>query len=187
MGSIFPLFAVAFAAAAPALVTEVVPLSHFNSIELRGGGELMLRPGPIQRLTLVEGSSQFTNIRVGSDGRLKISACNARCPQHYRLRILVESPSVPVLAVEGGGAITAAAGFAVQRAVTLAVHGGGSIDARAIPVNAATAAIHGGGDIKVQPREALTAAVNGGGTVRYWGSPVVTSVIKGGGNVRPGT
>jgi hypothetical protein len=186
MRTIIPLFATAMAASAPVLATEAVPVSPFNSIELRGGGELTLRPGPVQRVTLIEGSSQFTNIRVLSQKRLRIDACNERCPRHYRLRILVESPAVPILAVQGGGTITASPGFAEPRELTLAVGGGGVIDTRAVPSSAVTAAVSGGGVIKVQARGALTAAVNGGGEIRYLGNPAVTTAIQGGGTVRPG-
>ena len=181
------LSVIALAASAPVLATEVVPVSPFNSIELRGGGEVELRSSPVQRVTLVEGSSQFTRVRVIDDRRLKIDACNERCPQHYRLRILIESPSVPALAVEGGGKITATPSFANQRQITVAVHGGGAVDARAIPADVVTAAVNGGGDIKVRARRVLTAAVNGGGSVHYWGNPSVTTAIRGGGRVSPGS
>jgi hypothetical protein len=185
MRSLIPLFAMAFASTS-VVAAEVVPVAAFQSIELRGGGDLSLRPSPVQRVTLVEGSGQFTSVRVLSQGRLRIEACNARCPQHYRLRIVVESPTVPVLAVKGGGTIAAAPGFPSQRELVAAVGGGGAIDSRAVSVDDATAAVSGGGEIKLRARKALTAAVSGGGTVRYWGDPAVTTVIEGGGTVLRG-
>ncbi|HEX6661099.1 MAG TPA: DUF2807 domain-containing protein [Sphingomicrobium sp.] len=187
MRPIITMCILGLATSAPVLATEVVPLSPFNSIELRGGGEVELRPGAVQRVIIVEGSSQFTSVRVVSNRRLKIDACNARCPRHYRLRVLVESPAVPVLAVEGGGKITAAPNFANQRELTVAVNGGGAVDARAIPADDVTAAVHGGGEIKVRARRVLTAAVVGGGSVHYWGNPSVTTAIEGGGRVSPGS
>ena len=186
MRSTLSLFALALAASAPALAAETVPVSPFTSIELRGGGSLQLRRGPVQRVTIVEGSSQYTHVYVRSEQRLRIDACNARCPNHYQLRIVIESPSVPILAVQGGGTITTAPGFGQQRELTLAVGGGGAIDARTVPSDVVTAAVSGGGSIKVQPRNVLTAAVNGGGEIRYWGNPSVTTAIQGGGTVRPG-
>jgi hypothetical protein len=186
MRSILPLFAAALAMSAPALALETVPVPPFNAVELRGGGEVTLRQGPAQRVTLLEGSSQFTRIRVEREGKLRIDACNERCPQHYRVRVLIESPRIPTtLGVSGGGAITAASAV-VERELTLAVSGGGVIDARAAPAVAVTAAVNGGGQINARPRNELTAAVNGGGEIRYWGNPVVTTAISGGGNVRPG-
>jgi len=187
MPSLLPLFALAVVASAPLLASEVVPVPAFRAVELRGGGEVQLRPGPVQRVTLIEGSSQFTSIRVEREGKLRIDACNARCPQHYHPRILIEGPAVPpTLGVSGGGSIAAAPGFAEARELTLAVNGGGVIDTRAALSNSVTAAVNGGGQINARPRSVLTAAVNGGGEVRYWGNPAVTSAIRGGGTVRPG-
>jgi Putative auto-transporter adhesin, head GIN domain len=186
MRSFIPLLVFGLSVVAPASAAEIVPVASFSSVQLRGGGEVSLRYGPVQRVTLIEGSRQFTQVRVDSHRKMTIDACNSRCPRHYRLRIVIESPTVPVLAVQGGGTITAAPGFSDQSVLTLAVGGGGAIDARAVPVETATAAVSGGGDIKVRPRRVLTAAVNGGGTIRYWGDPAVTTVINGGGTVRPG-
>jgi hypothetical protein len=187
MRSIVPLFLAALAASAPALAVEDIPLPAFQSVQLRGGGEVAIRPGPVQRVSIVEGSSQFTHVYVERHGQLKIDACNERCPHQYRLRIVIESPRLPpTLAVDGGGTILAGPGFVEQRELTLAVAGGGVIDTRAAPSASVTAAVNGGGQIKARPRSVLTAAVNGGGEIRYWGNPVVTSAIAGGGNVRPG-
>ena len=181
------IFLLSLAVSAPAMAVEVVPVPQFQAIELRGGGELQLRQGPVQRVTLLDGSRQFTNVSVEREGKLRIDACNARCPQRYRLRILVESPRIPrTLAVSGGGTITASSGTA-EKELTLAVSGGGLIDTRAVAAEVVTAAVNGGGQINARPRNVLTAAVNGGGEVRYWGNPVVTSAIQGGGNVRPGS
>jgi hypothetical protein len=185
MRSILPLFAFAFASTS-VMAAEVVPVSPFQSLELRGGGEVQLRRGSVQRVTIVNGSSQFTTVRVLNDGKLRIDACNARCPQHYDLRIVVESPSVPVLAIQGGGTIDAVPGFPQQRELTLAVNGGGKIDTRSVAVDAVTAAVNGGGEIKVGARRELTAAISGGGMVRYWGDPAVTTVVDGGGTVLRG-
>jgi hypothetical protein len=187
MRSIIPLFtlaAAAAAAAAPALAAEAVPVPAFRSMELRGGGEVTLRPGPAQRVTLVEGSSAFTKFRVDRNGRLRIDACNRQCPRRYRLRIEIQSPRVPDVGVMGGGAIRAATGFAPQSSVSAAVNGGGSIDLRAVSAVRVSAAVNGGGQISVRPRTHLSAAVNGGGEVRYWGNPQVSMAVHGGGLVR---
>jgi hypothetical protein len=184
MTRILPLFAAILAASAPALATETLAVPSFQSIELRGGGDVQVRRAPVQRVTLLEGSSEYTSVRVISGGRLRIDACNAQCPRNYRLNILVESPTVPILAVEGGGKITAANGFGAQQQLVAAVNGGGVIDTSNLAVDTATAAVSGGGEIKVRALRVLTAAVNGGGLVRYWGNPRVTTAIRGGGGVR---
>src|SRR4051794_7641591 len=114
MRAILPLFAAAFAIAAPALATEVVPVPQFRSIELRGGGVVTVAPGPAERVTIAGGSSRFTHRRVDGNGKLRIDPCDERCPPMYRLRLVIQSPRVPDLAISGGGLITAAAGFAPQ-------------------------------------------------------------------------
>jgi Putative auto-transporter adhesin, head GIN domain len=184
MHSTLPLFALAFAASAPALATEAVPVQPFRSVELRGGGEVTLVPGPVQRVTIVAGSSQFTRIYVERDGQLRIDACNERCPHNYDLRIQIQSPRVPSVGISGGGTIVAGRGFASQPQLSAAVKGGGTIDLRAVESSDVSAAVSGGGDIFVRPRVRLSAAVNGGGDIHYSGNPQVSMAVNGGGDVR---
>ena len=185
MRSFIPLFSVAIATAAPLLAAQSVPVPGFRSVELRGGGEVTLRPGPVQRVTIVDGSTAFTEFHVDRDGRLRIDACNRRCPQRYRLRVEIQSPRTPDVAVRGGGEIRAAAGFPSESSVAAAVSGGGAIDLRAVDAVSVSAAVNGGGQISVRPRANLSAAVNGGGEVLYWGNPQVSMAVHGGGMVRP--
>ena len=184
--SIYPLFAVALMAAAPALAGEVVPVPYFNAVGLRGGGDVVIVPGPVERVTILEGSSRFTRIYVEHQGSLRIDACDGPCPPFYRLRIEIESPRVPVLAVDGGGTMSVAPGFAPERHLVAAVNGGGRIDTRAVATADVTAAVNGGGELLVGAASSLTGAVRGGGDIRYLGNPVVTSAIEGGGSIRPG-
>jgi hypothetical protein len=184
--SLVPLFAYALAASVPAVAAEVVPVPPFDAVELRGGGNVVVVPGPQERVTILEGSSRFTHIHVDRPGSLKIDACDRDCPHEYRLRVEIQSPRVPTLAVDGGGDINIAGGFAPERHLTVAVNGGGKIDTRAVDAADVTAAVNGGGDLFVRARSSLTGAVRGGGSVRYWGNPAVTTAVDGGGSVRPG-
>lgn len=184
--STLPLFSAALLASAPAIAAEVVPVAPFNSVELRGGGNVVIVPGPTERVTIVEGSSRYTRFRMERRGQLKIDTCNNDCPRYYRLRIEIQSPDVPHLAVSGGGAITVTRGFRAQRQLSAAVHGGGRVDSRAVEANNVAAAINGGGEVLVRAGASLAGAVNGGGLIRYWGNPRVTTAIRGGGAVRPG-
>jgi hypothetical protein len=183
MRSIAPIFLLAFAVSAPVLATEAVPVSSFRSVELRGGGNVLVVPGPVQRVTLVKGSTQFTRIQVRANGKLEIDACNERCPLHYPLEIRIESPRVPDVAIAGGGTIRAAGGFAPQSDLSAAIKGGGTIDVRSVEARDVSAAVNGGGDIFVRPRATLSAAVNGGGDIHYAGNPQVSMAVRGGGNV----
>jgi hypothetical protein len=185
MRSVLPLLAAIVAVSAPALAAEHVPVAGFRSVELRGGGEVTVRPGPEQRVAIVEGSSQVTRIFVERDGKLRIDVCNARCPQHYRLKVEIQSPEAPDVAISGGGAIRAVSGFAAQRNLSAAVHGGGTIDVRSVQASNVSAAVHGGGQIFGRPLTSLSAAVLGGGPVRYAGSPQVSMAVHGGGLVSP--
>jgi hypothetical protein len=184
--TVLPLFAMAFVASVPALASELVPVPHFDAIGLHGGGTVTVVPGPVQRVTILEGSSRFTRIRLEQERSLRIDTCSADCPRQYRLRIEIQSPRVPVLAVDGGGAISVAGGFAPEGHLVAAVNGGGRIDTRAVDAADVTAAVNGGGNLFVRARSSLTGAVRGGGNVRYWGNPSVTSAIEGGGSVQRG-
>ena len=185
MRSTLPLFVLALAASVPALAAEPVTVPAFRSVELRGGGQIVVRPGAAQRVTIVDGSSRSTRFRVHRGGQLRIDACTGRCPRQYRLRIEIVSPRVPGLAVAGGGSIRAVPGFAPQPELSTAVNGGGSIDARWVDAGSVSAAVNGGGLITVRPRRSLSAAVNGGGEIRYLGNPQVAMAVHGGGVVRP--
>jgi autonomous glycyl radical cofactor GrcA len=185
MRSILPLFIAALAASAPAVAAEQIPMPHFNSVRISDGGNLSIVPGPVQRVVLVSGSREFTRFQMRRDGQLEISmACNARCPRNYDLRVRIESPQVPDLAVSEGGTIVAQGGFAPQRHIAAAVSEGGTIDLRSVTVDAVSAAVSSGGDIYVRPRRTLAAAVNAGGDVHYSGNPQVTMAVHNGGDVR---
>lgn len=183
MRSTLPLFAAALAASAPVLATETIPEPEFRSVELRGGGEVRLVPGQRQIVTIVQGSSQISRIGVERGGVLRIDSCIDHCPSNYRLRLEIQSPQVPDLAVNGGGLITAENGFRPQSSLSAALNGGGKIDVRSLDAESISAAVNGGGELLVHPRNELSAAVNGGGHVVYWGNPVVSSAIRGGGQV----
>ena len=183
--SIYPLFAFALAASAPALAAEPIPVPHFRSVQLEAGGDVTIVPGPTQRVTLVEGSREFTSFTMRHDGQLTIStSCSNRCPHNYPLRIQIESPTVPDVAVRAGGRIIAARGFAPQRQVSAAVYAGGTIDLRTLDADQVSAAVNAGGDIYVHPRATLAAAVNAGGDIHYSGNPAVSMAVHDGGDVR---
>lgn len=183
--SIIPLFALALAASAPALAAEPIPVGAFHSVELRGGGDVYVVPGAVQRVTLLNGSTEFTSFRILRDGKLEIAThCNDRCPHNYNLRIQIETPRVPDVAVNAGGTIIARPGFALQRNLAAAVSAGGTIDLRAIEADNVSAAVDAGGDIYVRPRVTLNAAVHAGGDIHYSGNPQVSEAVSGGGEVR---
>jgi hypothetical protein len=170
----------------PLAAAEVINVPSFRAVELRGGGSVIVKPGPV-RVSLIEGSSRVSSLRVDREGKLVISACTGQCPRNYRLRVEISYPRVPPMAVNGGGSIVASPGFAMQDKVAAGVSGGGSIDLRSVSANSTAAGINGGGRILAGRSRTLAAAVNGGGEVRYLGNPQVTTAINGGGIVRQGS
>lgn len=186
MPSTLPLFAVPLLVSVPALAGEFVPVQNFRSVELRGGGIVDVVPGPAERVTIVEGSTQFTHMRVEENGKLVINTCDQRCPPVYRLRVQIQSPRVPDLAIDGGGVMATAGGFAPQGHLSAAINGGGKIDARSVDAASVSAAVNGGGQLLVRPRQSLSAAVNGGGHIIYSGNPTTSVAIRGGGGVSRG-
>ena len=182
----------AFAAPAPAAAQTVVPVAAFKSIQLRGGGEVRLRHGPVQRVTILEGSTAYTTIALKNDDRrrnpdqLVIDACNRNCPRNYKLKVEIVTPDLTAAAVAGGGAIRTVGGFPAGDTLAVAVNGGGHIDVRSARTDTVAAAVNGGGTIFAQPRASLAAAIRGGGEIRYWGNPSVVTSVQGGGVVKRG-
>jgi Putative auto-transporter adhesin, head GIN domain len=162
-----------------------VPTAPFDSVELRGGGHVTLRYGTVERVTLLKGSTQYTQMRVEDAHRLVIDTCNSDCPLQYDLDIEIVMPRIASAAIAGGGRIESTPGFPAQNAITAAVKGGGNIDLRSVDAKDATAAVNGGGRIGLRADSQLTAAVNGGGSIRYAGNAQVTTAINGGGSVQP--
>jgi hypothetical protein len=171
---------------ASAWAQSVVSVPHFDSVELEGGGHVVVRYGDVQQVRLISGSTAYTRFMVEDGRKLRIEACNDECPHHYDLQVEVTTPHIDALAVDGGGAIDSEGGFPAPHSLDLAIEGGGKIDARAINAERATAAIDGGGEISVRVESELTAAIDGGGNIRYRGNPRVTRAIDGGGEVRRG-
>ena len=187
--AILALFTIA--APAPASAETVVPLAKFNSIELRGGGQVRLRYGPVQRVTVIRGSTEYSRIAVEAEGRRKpdrlvIEACDRNCPRNYELEIEVVTPDLQAVSVRGGGEIDAASAFPGPESLAVAVTGGGQIDVREVGAASVAAAVDGGGVILTRPGGSLAAAITGGGEIRYWGDPSVVISIEGGGHVRRG-
>lgn len=181
----------AVAAPAPAVAETVVPVPRFNSVQLRGGGEVRLRHGPVQRVIIVRGSTAHTDIRLRNDGgrrsdTLAIDACNDTCPRNYDLLVEIVTPDLKAVAVDGGGAVHTLGRFPSEDSLAVAVNGGGHIDVRSAGASSVAAAVNGGGTIFAQPRASLAAAIRGGGDIRYWGNPSVVTSINGGGTVTRG-
>jgi hypothetical protein len=176
------------AGAAPTNDPALVAVSHFDSLELEGGGHVTLKYGPAQTVRFLKGSTTYTRIHLDDRNRNKlvIETCHSDCPDEYKLEVEVVTPDIAGVAISGGGHIESADGFHSLHKIAAAVHGGGKIDLRSFDVNDVTAAVDGGGSILVKAKGSLMAAANGGGRIQYWGNPQVTEAINGGGRVSRG-
>jgi hypothetical protein len=181
------------AAPAPAAAQTVVPVGKFSSVQLKGGGEVRLRHGPVQRVTILEGSTAYATIALKDDGKrgnreqLVIQACNRNCPRIYKLKVEIVTPDLKAVAVSGGGTMQTVGSFPSGDSLAVAVNGGGHIDVRSARTESVAAAVSGGGTIFAHPRASLAAAVRGGGEIRYWGDPSVVTSVQGGGTVKRGS
>jgi hypothetical protein len=183
------LIAAATLAAAPAVAAAqtVVPVDRFDAVELHGGGTIMIRQGPVQRVTIIHGDPAVVRVEVTDrdhGGKLIISPCRGSCwSWHDNLEVQVETPDLGAVGIHGGGHIVAQGAFRPRAAVAANIYGGGVIDVKAMPAQAASAAIHGGGKILVAAQSSLAASIYGGGQIRYLGQPAVSTSIHGGGSV----
>jgi hypothetical protein len=178
--------ALASAAGASAAAQTVIPTAPFRSVTLRGGGEVVLRHGPAQRVAVLDGDASTARIAVNG-GRLRIENCHLDCKGRRRLRLEITTPSISGVSVGDGGMVRAVGAFPAQRSLGAAVSQGGGVDLRALPAAHVAAAVDSGGRILVRPGETLSASVRHGGIVAYWGKPRVTRAIQGGGVVAEGS
>ncbi|MBS0272993.1 MAG: DUF2807 domain-containing protein [Proteobacteria bacterium] len=186
MKSLFLFATAASLLATSALAGETINVGPFRSVELRGGGHVTIHRGAAQRVTLINGTTQYTSFTIEDGQTLVIDACDRGCPSgDYNLDVDIATPDIGGVSVDGGGGITGSADLPTKR-LNAAVDGGGHIDMRAVHADDVHAAISGGGHIQVYAASQLKAAVSGGGRIEYWGNPQVTSAISGGGHVSQG-
>jgi len=158
----------------------VLNVGAFDAIELRNGGQIVVRHGPA-RVTLIEGDASTVRVTV-DNGRLRIEHCR-ECRRDRRMKLEVVAPMLTALSIESGGTIALADHFPDQPDLAVAVAHGGRIDARALAADEVRASVAHGGHILTLPRRRLDASVSQGGMIVYWGTPAVSPAIDGGGGV----
>jgi len=180
---LLPFFAlIPLSASAPAATLAVAP---FTAVELRSGGEVVVRHGPTQRVELVAGDARAADIVV-DDGRLVVDHCVRRCRHGDGFRVEIVMPRLDAARVESGGSIEVLPGFPGQQRVAAAVSNGGIVDIRGISAASVDAAVDSGGLVLTRPGERLDASISQGGIVNYWGDPAVRRSVSHGGAVLRG-
>ena len=162
-----------------------VQLAPFTSIELQGGVKAVLNYGLVQRVSLLKGDPDVTQISVAGD-RLLIEKCRDKCPRGYEVEVEIVAPVISAISVGNGGTIESRGNFPLHTSLTLAVAHGGTIDARPISSTSITAAVNQGGRILAKPQATLAATVSNGGVITYWGDAQVPSSTRHGGAVTRG-
>ena len=162
-----------------------VSVAPFTSIELDGGAKAVLQYGSPQRVTMLKGSGDISQITVTQE-RLIIDKCRDKCPRGYELHVEIVTPHINAISAANGGLIESQGNFPLQTAMSLAVSHGGTVDARAISANYITSAVNQGGRILAKPQMTMVASVSNGGVITYWGDAQVTSSTQHGGVVNKG-
>lgn len=163
-------------------------VESFRSVTLMGGGEVIVRHGPAQRVTLLKGRRECTSVTV-EEGELFIEGPHRRCRGERGLTILVQTPEIDQVMVTNGGTLRTSGAFPAQRELVGTVENGGRLDIRSMKADVVRAAVRQGGGILTRPQASLIAKVEQGGAVSYWGNPKVKSSVHHGGAVvrgRPG-
>lgn len=184
MRSLVICAAVSALACAAANAATDLKLPPFSAIEARGGSQVILHRGPMQRVAVIKGDMNVASVTVVGD-KLVVQQCKNWCWHTGELVIEVTTPNaIQELTAHGGADILARGQFPRQPQLRATAHGGGDIDAKAIPVDAVVAEAHGGGDIHVQALSSLQAEAHGGGDIHYTGNPPkVQASTHGGGDV----
>jgi hypothetical protein len=173
----------ALALAAPASAQTVVPVGAFDGVSLLGGGEVRLRHGPVQKVTLIQGDPTVSSLRIENNKSLVIRACRTRC-RNYKLVVEIVTPRIEAVAITGGGSVVSGPGFAAQRSLAASITGGGTLDLDSLAARDVAASIRGGGLIRTDARESLAVSIHGGGSVTYLADPQTSVAVHGGGTVR---
>ena len=154
----------------------------FRSVELRNGGEVVIRHAPTRSVSL---ASEQSRARV-VDGRLVVEICARHCAHGERKPVTILTPALDAVAVSNGGTLRVEGPFPSQASLAASVEQGGTVDVRALRASSVAASISQGGRIFTRPLASLTASVRNGGRVAYWGDPSVRRAIAGGGVVERG-
>jgi hypothetical protein len=178
---LLPVAALLPAASVPAAAQDAP--ADFRSIELRGGGTVIVRYGAIRNVAIRSGDPALRPIRSEGD-RLVIDRCRERWREGHRIEVEITTPELAGLAVRDGGRIQVVGDFPAQPVVAASVSSGGIIDMRAVEAGRLSAAIAHGGLIYARPRTNLAASISNGGQITYWGEGAsVSSTVRDGGVV----
>jgi hypothetical protein len=166
--------------------SEPMAVAPFRAVELRNGAHAILRYGPAQRVTVLKGNPDETEITIASGDRLVVDRCKSKCIRGDELEIEIVTPELASITLAHGGWIQSRGSFPRQAGLDVTVENGGTIDIRSMSVVNVKASVLSGGRILTKPLTAMVANVVQGGNVTYWGEARVTQSIQHGGVIERG-
>jgi hypothetical protein len=185
-GGLLVLSAVPCIQAAAQSEPTSVEVAPFRSVQLRSGGKVILRNGPTQRVTFLEGSPDDVQVTMASGDELVIEKRKSKSDRRTELEIEILTPELDRITVAHGGTIQTRGSFPRQAGIDVRVDNGGTIDIRSMSVGSVTASVVSGGRILTKPLTAMSASVVQGGNITYWGEARVTPSIEKGGVITRG-
>jgi hypothetical protein len=189
------LFLSALAASAlfgsSALADTTVPVGHFHSVTIEGMGHVTFVQGAQQRVVLQKGDTTNTQVYV-KDGDLVFKSCpgkgwfgwNSSCPIGYELQVVIATPELSGVEIDGSGKIDTHGAFARQPKLDVEINGSGNVDLAGVPTGTSEVTIHGSGKVHVNTHDSLNVSIAGSGSVLYAGNPHVSQSIMGSGEVK---
>ena len=181
-------------------VTENRTVTTFDSIELRGVGDITVVAGDALSLSVRADKSAIAGVRTNVEGTTLVISEDTKATDG-RVEIVIHAPTLSSVEVLGAGSITVS-GLDVERfaiavagagdatvsgratTVVAVLSGAGSIDASGLTGTNVTARLTGVGSLSLNASKTLDAELGGVGDITYSGDPVVTSKVSGVGQVK---
>ncbi len=187
------------------VISEARNVSGFTGVRLAGSGDVDLKLGPTESVTIEAEDNILPLIETTvSTGKLIIRTkpfTNIKATKDIHVTVVAKSideitlggsgsihatgitgPRL-IVALPGSGDITVTG---TTRNATLTLLGSGNIYCDGLKANAVSVQIMGSGDVTTYADQSLDASIFGSGNVRYSGEPAqVTKNIKGSGSITP--
>lgn len=168
-----------------------VPVGQFHSVSIEGMGTVTFVHGARQSVVLKAGDTNNTQIYV-KDGDLVFKSCpgkgwfgwNSSCPMGYELNVVVTTPGLSAVEIDGSGKIGSTGGFPAQPKLDIEINGSGNVDLSGLPAGSSDVAIHGSGKVRTTAQDKLDVEIAGSGSVVYGGNPHISQTIMGSGEVK---
>jgi hypothetical protein len=168
-----------------------VAVQPFHSVSIEGMGHVTFVHGAQQRVVLKQGDTNNTQIYV-KDGDLVFKSCpgkgwfgwNSSCPIGYNLDVVITTPGLSGVEIDGSGKVEAQGGFPQQAKLDIEINGSGNVDLMNVPAASTDVAIHGSGKVRTNAQQKLDVEIAGSGQVIYGGNPHISQTIMGSGEVK---